>query len=114
MTQVSATIKRVKNLCSQRNDHDGTSPVVWWGEVSREQQQQQSPQQQHQQQQEQQQQQQSPVEQHHHQQQQQQQQQQIHKVWAESQTSINNNCKSYIEVACILLLSYNYSTIGNS
>ena len=34
LIQISMTIKRVKNECSQKNSHDGMSPIVWWAEVT--------------------------------------------------------------------------------
>ena len=34
LTQVSMTIKRVKDECSQKSSHDGMSPIVWWAEVT--------------------------------------------------------------------------------
>ena len=33
LTQVSMTIKRAKNECSQKSSRDGMSPIVWWAEV---------------------------------------------------------------------------------
>ena len=38
VAQVSMTIKRVKDVCSQKSSRDGMSPIVWWAEVSNEQQ----------------------------------------------------------------------------
>jgi len=38
VSQVSTAIKRVKDVCSEKNSHDGMSPIVWWAEVSSEQQ----------------------------------------------------------------------------
>jgi len=38
VAQVSMEIKRVKDVCSEKNSHDGMSPIVWWAEVSSEQQ----------------------------------------------------------------------------
>ena len=35
LTQVSMTIKRAKNECSQKSSRDGMSPIVWWAEVTR-------------------------------------------------------------------------------
>ena len=32
--QVSAEIKRVKDVCSQQIGRDGMSPIVWWAEIS--------------------------------------------------------------------------------
>ena len=34
LTQVSMTIKRAKDECSQKSSHDGMSPIVWWAEVT--------------------------------------------------------------------------------
>ena len=34
VAQVSMTIKRVKEVCSQKSGHDGMSPITWWAEVS--------------------------------------------------------------------------------
>ena len=34
LTQVSMTIKRVKDECSQKSGRDGMSPIVWWAEVT--------------------------------------------------------------------------------
>ena len=34
VTQVSMTIKRVKEVYSQKSGHDGMSPITWWAEVS--------------------------------------------------------------------------------
>ena len=34
LTQISMTIKRVKDECNQKNNHDGISPIVWWAEVT--------------------------------------------------------------------------------
>ena len=36
--QVSMTIKRVKDVCSQKSGHDGMSPIEWWTEVHNKQQ----------------------------------------------------------------------------
>ena len=33
VTHVSMTIKRVKDVCSQKSGHDRMSPMAWWGEV---------------------------------------------------------------------------------
>ena len=38
VAQVSITIKRVKDVCSEKSSRDGMNPIVWWGEVSNEQQ----------------------------------------------------------------------------
>ena len=38
VSQVSMTIKRLKDWCSQKNSRDGMSSIVWWVEVSCEQQ----------------------------------------------------------------------------
>ena len=38
VAQVSMTIKRLKDVCSQKSSCDGMSPIVWWAEVSNEQQ----------------------------------------------------------------------------
>ena len=38
MAEVSMTIKRVKDVCSEKSSRDGMSPIVWWAEVSNEQQ----------------------------------------------------------------------------
>ena len=38
VTEVSMTIKRVKDVCSEKSSRDGMSPIVWWAEVSNEQQ----------------------------------------------------------------------------
>ena len=38
VAQISMTIKRVKDVCSQKSSRDGMSPIVWWAEVSNEQQ----------------------------------------------------------------------------
>ena len=38
VAQVSMTIKRVKDVCSQKSGRDGMSPIVWWANVSDEQQ----------------------------------------------------------------------------
>ena len=32
--QVSITIKRAKDVCSQKSNYDGMNPIVWWAEVS--------------------------------------------------------------------------------
>ena len=32
--QASMAIKRAKEVCSQKSDHDGMSPIEWWTEVS--------------------------------------------------------------------------------
>ena len=34
MAQVSVTIKRAKDECSQKSSHDRMSPIVWWAEVT--------------------------------------------------------------------------------
>jgi len=34
VAQVSMAIKRVKDVCSEKNSHDEMSPIVWWAEVS--------------------------------------------------------------------------------
>ena len=34
LTQVSITIKRAKDECSQKSSRDGMSPIVWWAEVT--------------------------------------------------------------------------------
>ena len=36
VAQVSVTIKRVKEECSQKSSRDGMSPIVWWADVSNE------------------------------------------------------------------------------
>ena len=33
VAQVSIAIKMLKDVCSKKNDHDGMSPIAWWGEV---------------------------------------------------------------------------------
>ena len=38
VAQISMTIKRVKDVCSQQNSRDRMSPMAWWIEVSNEQQ----------------------------------------------------------------------------
>ena len=38
VAQVSMTIKRAKEMCSQKGGHDGKSPITWWAEVSDDQQ----------------------------------------------------------------------------
>ena len=38
VTEVSMTIKRVKDVCSEKSSRDGMSPIVWWAEVFNEQQ----------------------------------------------------------------------------
>ena len=38
VVQVSTTIKKIKDVCSQKSSRDGMSPIVWWAEVSSEQQ----------------------------------------------------------------------------
>ena len=38
VTQVSMTIKRVKDMCSQQSGRDGMNPMAWWTEMSAEQQ----------------------------------------------------------------------------
>jgi len=38
VAQVSIAIKRLKDVCSEKNSRDGMSPIVWWAEVSSEQQ----------------------------------------------------------------------------
>ena len=35
VTEVSTTIKRVKDVCSEKSSRDGMSPIVWWAEVSK-------------------------------------------------------------------------------
>ena len=34
LTQISITIKKTKDECSQKSNHDGMSPIVWWAEVT--------------------------------------------------------------------------------
>ena len=34
LTQVSMTIKRAKDECSQKSSRDGMNPIVWWAEVT--------------------------------------------------------------------------------
>ena len=34
LTQVSMTIKRAKDECSQKSSRDGMSPIIWWAEVT--------------------------------------------------------------------------------
>ena len=34
LTQISMTIKRAKDECSQKSSHDGMRPIVWWAEVT--------------------------------------------------------------------------------
>ena len=34
LTQISMTIKRVKDECNQKNNRDRISPIVWWAEVT--------------------------------------------------------------------------------
>jgi len=36
VAEVSIEIKRVKDVCSEKNSCDGMSPIVWWAEVSSE------------------------------------------------------------------------------
>ena len=38
VVQVSMTIKRAKDVCSQKSSRDGMMPIVWWAEVSSQQQ----------------------------------------------------------------------------
>ena len=38
VAQVSMTIKRIKEVCSQKGGYDGMSPIMWWAEVSSDQQ----------------------------------------------------------------------------
>ena len=38
VAEVSMTVKRVKDVCSEKSSRDGMSPIVWWAEVSNEQQ----------------------------------------------------------------------------
>ena len=38
VAEVSMTIKRVKDVCSEKSSRDGMSPIVWWAKVSNEQQ----------------------------------------------------------------------------
>ena len=38
VAEVTMTIKRVKDVCSQKSSRDGMSSIVWWAEVSNEQQ----------------------------------------------------------------------------
>ena len=38
VTEVSTTIKRVKDVCSQKSGRDGMSPIEWWAEVCNKQQ----------------------------------------------------------------------------
>ena len=38
VVQVSMTIKKAKDVCSQKSSHDGMRPIVWWAEVSSQQQ----------------------------------------------------------------------------
>ena len=38
VAEVSMTIKRVKDVCSEKSSLDGMNPIVWWAEVSNEQQ----------------------------------------------------------------------------
>ena len=38
VAEVSMTIKRIKDVCSEKSGHDGMSSIVWWAEVSNEQQ----------------------------------------------------------------------------
>ena len=38
VAQVCTTIEEAKNVCSQRRNYDGMSPIVWWAGVSNEQQ----------------------------------------------------------------------------
>ena len=33
VAEVSMTIKRVKDVCSEKSSHDGMSPIVWWAKV---------------------------------------------------------------------------------
>ena len=34
LTEISMTIKRAKDECSQKSNHDGMSSIVWWAEVT--------------------------------------------------------------------------------
>ena len=34
LTQISTTVKRAKDECSQKSSRDGMSPTVWWAEVT--------------------------------------------------------------------------------
>ena len=34
VAQVSMTIKRAKDICSEKSNYDGMNPIVWWAEVS--------------------------------------------------------------------------------
>ena len=34
VAEVSMTIQRARNECSQKSSRDGMSPIVWWGEVT--------------------------------------------------------------------------------
>ena len=34
VAEISMTIQRARNECSQKSSHDGMSPIVWWGEVT--------------------------------------------------------------------------------
>ena len=38
MAEISMTIKRIKDVCSEKSNRDGMSRIVWWAEVSNEQQ----------------------------------------------------------------------------
>ena len=38
VAEVSMTIKRIKDVCSQKSGHDGLSPIEWWAEVHNKQQ----------------------------------------------------------------------------
>ena len=38
VTQVSMTIKMVKDVCSEKSGRDGMSPIEWWAEVCNKQQ----------------------------------------------------------------------------
>ena len=38
VAEVSMTIKRIKDVCSQKSSRDGMGPILWWAEVSNEQQ----------------------------------------------------------------------------
>ena len=89
VTEVSNMIKAVKNLCSQKNDHDVMNPIIWWAAVFRKKQQyqprQQLPQQSQQQEQQRQHQKQLQQQQHHNYQQQQKQQLRQHQNYQQQQ-----------------------------
>ena len=38
VAQVSMTIKRTKDVCSQKSSRDGMSPIEWWAEANNKQQ----------------------------------------------------------------------------